>query len=155
MANKRWVGFAAAVADVWTLTLANTWAAADIARVTIGNKDLLVTTGSGVLADIATAIAAAYNSAVAYSSAGFTSNVGGQQFPEFVEGAAVANGVTVVITASSAGIPIGLTAGETTAGTGTLVAVNTIPATGPNFLDNPDNYLGGVLPIDNDHLFVD
>ena len=155
MANKRWIGGAPAVADVWTLTFANVWAAADTATVTINNKNLILTAGSGVLNDLATYLANAINASAPINTAGFTSNYGGQQWPEFAELSAVANGATVVITGNTAGLPLTITTSETTAGSGTLTAVNTTPATGPNHFDNADNWDTGTLPANLDDLYFD
>lgn len=159
MAVKRWIGGAVAVADVWTITVANTWASGDTVTISIGNKDLVITLGASastvvadIAAEIADAIMAADNTA---PGTGFTWSHGGQQFREFTEITAVANGAVVTVTGVTAGVPIGLSVTEVTAGTGTATESNTTPATGPNHLDNADNYLGGVLPVDNDVLYFD
>ncbi|MBA3483123.1 MAG: hypothetical protein H0T51_15050, partial [Pirellulales bacterium] len=161
MAIIRWVGGAPAVRDKWTLTVAGVWASGDVARVSIGVKDLLITLGASAsvaVADIAAEIVNAINAADNTApGTGFTWNFGGQEYLEFREIAATLSGATVIITATAAytGVPIGVTSGETTVGTGTVTAVNTIPATGPNFINNADNYLGGVIPVDNDVLYFD
>lgn len=159
MSNIRWVGGAVATKQVSTLTVANTWAAADTAVVTIGNKDLRITIGTAVtVTDVAAEIAASINAASVSSptpGAGYSRNIGGQEIPEFVEVIATALVGVVTVTAVNPGIPFTLTASETTAGTGTLTAATPTAATGPNWLSNPDNYAGGALPVDNDVLYFD
>lgn len=144
---------------MWTITVAGTWASGDTVTISIGNKDLVITLGasaSTVVADIATeiknAINAANNSA---PGTGFTWSHGGQQFREFTEVAATVLGAVVTVTATTAGVPIGLVVTEVTAGDGTATEANATVATGPYHLNNADNYLGGVLPVDNDDLYFD
>lgn len=159
MANKQFTGGAVAVRDTWTITVAGTWASADSVDIQIGNKNLIVTMGasaSTAVGDIAAEIANAINGLDnATPGTGFTWNYGGQEFPEFQEVAATVNGavVTVRAIADRAGVPIGLTVTETTAGDGTATESNTVPATGPEFLDNADNYADGSLPADDDTLY--
>lgn len=160
MAIKRWVGGAVAVADVWTITVANTWASGDTVTISIGTKDLIITLGgaaSTAVADIATEIKNAINATSnASPGTGFTWSHGGQQFAEFTElVTATSVGPVVTLTGATPGDPIGLVVTEVTAGSGTATEANTIPATGPNHIDNPDNYAGGVLPVDDDDLYFD
>lgn len=161
MAICRWVGLAVAIVDKWTITVAGTWASGDTVTISIGNKDLVITLGasaSTVVADIATEIANAINASVNTPGTGFTWSHAGQQFPEFQEigsTGAVAVGAVVTITSTIAGVPIGLVVTEVTAGDGTATEANTQAATGPEHLDNADNYQGGVLPADNDTLYFD
>lgn len=159
MANIRWVGGAVATKQVSTLTVADVWAANDIAVVTIGNKDLRITVGTAVtVTDVAAEIAASINATSTSSptpSAGYSRNIGGQEIPEFQEVVATASLGVVTVTAVNPGIPFTITASETTAGSGTVTAATPTAATGPNWLSNPDNYAGGALPVDNDVLYFD
>lgn len=159
MAVKRWVGGAVAVKDKWTITVAGTWASGDTVTISIGNKDLIITLGasaSTVVADIAAEIVAAINAADNTApGTGFTWNYGGQQFMEFKDIVATVNSAVVTVTAVNAGEPIGLVVTEVTAGDGTATEANSVVATGPEFIDNADNYAGGVLPVDNDDLYFD
>lgn len=159
MAVRRWVGGAVAKFDVWTITVASVWASGDTVTISIGNKDLIITLGasaSTVVADIAAEIADAINAADNTApGTGFTWSHGGQQFREFTEITATVLGAVVTVTAVTAGVPIGLVVTENTAGAGTATEANTVAATGPYHLDNADNYLGGVLPVDNDDLWFD
>lgn len=159
MAIKRWIGGAVAIADVWTITVAGTWASGDTVTISVGNKELVITLGASastvvadIAAEIADAIMASDNTA---PGTGFTWSHGGQQFREFTEFTAVANGAVVTVTGVTAGTPLGLVVTEVTAGDGTATESNTVAATGPYHLDNADNYLGGVLPVDNDVLYFD
>lgn len=163
MSNVRWIGGAARVRDKWTLTVTGTYASGDTIKVTIGNKDLIITFGASasvVLADIAAEIIAAFNATTnASHGTGFTWNYGGQEFLEFKEAIAEAGDTSDIVVIKARddyqGIPIGLSRTVTTAGDGDITISNAIPATGPNFWDNADNWLGGVLPADNDVVYFD
>lgn len=159
MAILRWVGNAAATYDTWTITVANTWASGDTVTISLGRKDLIITLGasaSTVVADIAAEIAAAINATSnASPGTGFNWNYGGQQFVEFTQVVATVDSAVVTLTAVNPGEPLGLVVTEVTAGTGTATEANSVVATGPNFLNDADNYLGGALPVDNDVLYFD
>jgi hypothetical protein len=157
MAVKRWIGGAPATKRVMTLTLANTWSSADTARVSVGIQDLTIVTDSATKSVIATQIANAINAASASEDliSAEVRNVGGQQIPEFREFTALASGDTVILTANTAGVYFNVTAGETTAGDGTLTAAETVAGSGPNHANNLDNYEGGALPVDGDTLMFD
>lgn len=159
MANAFWVGGAPVTRQVSTITIANTWAAADVVIMTVGgSKDLRVTIGSAFgVSDVAAALAAAINAADATTGliGNETRNVGGQEILEFFGLEAVAALGVVTITGLVSGQPFTLTASEVTAGTGTATAASVTAATGPNHADNADNWLAGTLPASNDDLYFD
>ena len=64
MATVTWIGAANDVAQIDTITVADTWAAADTVTVTINNQDLVLTAGSTMdsTAEIAAGIAEMINS---------------------------------------------------------------------------------------------
>jgi len=95
---------------------------------------------------------------------GYSVNVGGREIPEFAElGAsfATAVGSTVEILHGTPGVPLSdvgntyIASTETLAGNGTATLSNLQLATGPNHASNAANYLGGVLPVDNDTIVFD
>lgn len=159
MATKYWRGGAAAVAQVTTLTFAGTWATADTYSFKIGGKQLLLTVGSAVTpTDVATQFYNAFNSSDVSTGlgAGYSASSGGQNIPEF-QGIVATNpsaGV-VTLTGLATGVPFTYASLATTAGTGDVTPADTVAATGPNHLNNAQNYLGGALPVDNDVLVFD
>jgi hypothetical protein len=158
MANVRWLGGAAAVKQVTTVTIANTWATADTVTLTVGNKALIVTIGAAFgVNDVAAALNAAINAADKTTGliGSESRNVGGQEIPEFTDFSSTVLGAVVTITGNDAGKPFTISASETTAGTGTATAATATAATGPNHADNAANYQGGALPVNNDVLYFD
>ena len=147
MATKYWVGRAHAVRQITTITVANTWAAADTAVCKINEKELTITCGSTTTttATVAAAIKEAWMASSGLdgtsSSSNATSNFGGQEFGEFREVTATVSGSVVTLTANTPGKPFTVTVTETTAGTGTATGSTTQTATGPNHWDNVDNWI--------------
>lgn len=160
MATRTWLGNAINIFDVWTITVADTWATGDTVTLTIGGNDLVITVGATDTAttDVAQAISDAINATAKLDGAGTTdatSNVGGQEINEFIEITAEISGSVVTITANTAGKPIGLSVAETTAGDGTATGNNATAATGRNFFDNADNWSDSTVPIDGDTIVFD
>lgn len=157
MSVVRWIGGAPATKRVMTITVANTWAAADTAKITVGIQDLTIIVSSSTLSVVAQQIAAAINASSRTESLidTETRNVGGQEIAEFREFTALASGATVIITANTAGVYFNVTVSETTAGSGTLSIATTTAGTGPNHADNADNYEGGALPANGDTRMFD
>lgn len=156
MAIVRWIGNALPVAQVETITIANTWAANDTATVTINGKTITMTVGStATTTEVATQLANVLNSATAALGTGYSATERGPNIGEFAEFTAVASGSTVVCTARVKGKPFTMTTGETTAGSGTCTRSTTTAATGPNHADNGKNYSGGSVPSNGDTLLFD
>lgn len=156
MATRRWLGAALAVAQVETLTVANTWAANDTGTVTINGRDITITVGTtATTTQIATELAAVLNSSSSTLGTGYSANERGPNVAEFKEFTAAASGSTVVLTGSTKGKPFTVTASESTAGTGTLTTATTTAATGPNHFNNADNWSGGAIPVDSDAVVFD
>jgi len=157
MATRRWLGTAVKVKDVWTITVANTWAGADTATVTINGKDLTVTVGSLVTAaQVATSIKQAWEGeAFTDATASCVPSGGGVTIPEHSEYTATVSGAVVTLTADAGGIPHTISATESTAGDGTATAANTIAATGPYHFTNADNWSGGSVPVAGDDVVFD
>jgi hypothetical protein len=156
--TRTWVGTAANVTQVDTITIANTWAGNDIARVTINGNTVQITVGTGTTtAAVAEALAAAINATDL--TTGLESdevrNVPGQKIPEFTEVTAEwESGATFTVTGNTAGKPFTMTAGETTAGDGTCSLANTTAATGKNHWDNAANWSGGIAPVNDDTVML-
>lgn len=160
MATRTWIGNAINIFDVWTITIADTWAAADTVTITINGNDLVITVGATDTAttDVAQAILDAFNAASRLDGTGTTdatSNVGGQEINEFTELAATLSGSVVTLTARTAGKPIVLTVTEATAGNGTATEANATAATGRNFFNNADNWSDATVPVDDDDVVFD
>lgn len=156
MSTVTWTGNAHSVKQISTITIANTWAAADTCTITINGKDLVVTCGSTTTttALVATAIKEAWMASGRLdgtsSSSDATSNFGGQDFGEFRELVATVSGSVVTLTAVTAGKPITLAVAENTAGTGTATLATSQTATGKHHWDNGDNWDGGSVPANDD-----
>ena len=161
MANKRWLGRAGAVAEVNTITIANTWATGDTITVTINSKSLVVTIGSLVTtAEVATTLKQALEGeAFTDTTATVKPSGGGPDFTEHSELTATVAGSVVTWTADDAGIPWNVNSGmavtEVTAGTGTATLANATAATGPNFVSNADNWSPTGVPGAGDDIWAD
>lgn len=157
MATVTWTGNAAAVKQINTITVANTWATNDTATLTMNGKDLVVTIGADTsTTQVAQAIRDAWNASSRLDSEGTTdatSNFGGQEFGEYSEATASIDPDSlsvVLITANKAGVPFTLTVTESTAGTGTATGATSQTATGAWHWDNGDNWDGGSAPANDD-----
>ena len=143
MATKSWIGQAVAVADVWTITPGGTIASGSVFTLTINGKDLVYTATGSTLADTTAGITAAWNNTVTPPP------------PEFRELEATDTGTTVVLTGLSAGRPHTVSAAASGSGSPTISASNTTAATGPNHLNNGDNWSDGTAPANSDVLVFD
>lgn len=140
MATHYWRPQALDIAQIYTLTVAGTWATSDTAVVTVGVKDLTLTVGSNAATtDVANAVAAMINGDGLIDDE--SRNAIGTDMGELleVEAQATVSGSVVTVTCKP-GIPITITSSETTAGTGTITAASTQAATGRHFGDNADNW---------------
>lgn len=157
MATRTWIGNAVATKDVWTITVANTWATGDTGTITINGKDLVVTIGSLVTtAQVATTLKEAWESGTfTDTTASKIPQGGGTSIPEMAELTATVSGSTVIITADTAGVPHTISVSESTAGTGTLSISHTTTATGPNYWNNVDNWAEGSVPTTGDDVVID
>lgn len=158
MADKRWIGAALDINDIWTITIAGVWAAADTITVSVGNSSMVLTIGPEITTgEVAIALSAAINAVDSTDGivGGESRNVGGRQMPELLNVDATVASNTVTLTNSIAGEPFTLVVTETTAGTGTATEANSQVATGKHFADNAENWEGGVLPVQDDVLVFD
>jgi trimeric autotransporter adhesin len=157
MATRRWLGRAQAIAQVDTVTVADTWAQNDTVTLTINQKSLVVTIGTLITtAQVATTVKQAWeNQDLTDTAASFTPARGGQDIIEHAEITATVSGSVVTLTHDTAGVPFTLTVSETTAGDGTATEATATAATGPNFWDNVDNWSGGAVPVAADDVYID
>lgn len=158
MATVRWTGNALAVAQVTTITIADTWATGDDATVTINGKDATVTVGTDTTpANVALAIQEMLSGATQTGTGDHTfSPTDAQAIPEFREITATVASSVVTLTADTSGKSFTVTTSETTAGDGTVgTPSTTTAATGPNHFDNVDNWSTGSVPVDGDDIWFD
>jgi hypothetical protein len=155
MAERRWRGGATPIAQVNTFAFAGTWETDDIVRVTIGSKSVDITAGSATTATVVSTVAAAW---AALDAA---------DYPEFAEITPSANGTTLTLTATEAGIPFVATltpleAGGGAAGAQTIegagVATTGTAATassGPRHWNTAANWTGGAVPANGDDAYLE
>tara|TARA_R110000803_G_scaffold210718_2_gene283389 strand:- start:17164 stop:18399 length:1236 start_codon:yes stop_codon:yes gene_type:complete len=158
MATLRWTGGAQDTYAIKTITIANTWATGDTITLTVNGKVLVLTIGAVVTtAGVAAALTAAFNATSATGDVIGTEsrNVGGQEIPEFANLTATTVGSTTVLTGDVIGIDHTITAGETTAGTGTASLASTVTASGKNWWSNDANWSTGAKPIATNDVYVD
>lgn len=164
MATTMWIGGAPVVEHVGTITIANTWAANDTLTVTINGKIMTLTVGTAAATtDVATALQAAWEGTSL--GAGYSVNFTGQECAEFYELISSVNGSVVTLTERAAGNASGftegktftiaggtsaITAGETTAGTGTATYATTKTPTGPHHATDNANWSTGVAASEAD-----
>ncbi len=137
MPTIEFCGKAQAVAQVETITIGGTPVANDTVSVTINNKTVTYTVVTATVAAVCTGLASALSNATD---------------PEFAELSWEATSTTVVGTAVTAGVPHTISVAEV--GTCTIATTTTIEATGPNHVDNVDNWVGGVLPTGADSIVL-
>lgn len=155
MATPRWVGAAQPIADVWSLVVGGTWVAGETLTITVGLQSIVITIGATVTtASIATAIVEAWNGDAATGDA--VPSVLGSTVPQMSEATASigATASTVLFKMNTAGVPIIITVGETSA-SGTLTLTNPTVATGPNFWSNANNWSTGAVPVNGDTVYID
>ena len=160
MATRRWLGHALDVYQRDTITIADTWAAADTVTLTIDNIDFVITIGSLVTTtQVATTIKEAFNgspSTLTDTTASYTNSAnpnqsgGATAIPQFSDLEASSSGAVVSIHAKTAGRPFTLSVTENTAGTGTATEATATAATGAANFANQDNWSANTVPVDAD-----
>jgi hypothetical protein len=141
MAVTNWLARAAARAQVETVTIALTWAIADVANVTINGKTVTFTATANTIANVVAGLLAALQAST---------------IVEFLEITWASPGAgTITGTGKVAGKPFTVTASETTAGNGTCTTATTTAATGPNHVNDANNWSGAAVPVNGDEVNVD
>jgi hypothetical protein len=157
MADRRYLGHAAGVKHVLTITVANTWATNDTVTLTIDNIDVVITIGTLVTtAQVATTIKQVFNGeTLTDTAASYTPNSGVQTIGQFTELVATVSSSVVTLTASVAGKPVTMSVTESTAGTGTATLATGTTATGKYHFSQADNWSGNTVPTDGDRIIFD
>lgn len=157
MSTIRWLGAAADITDVWTITVGGTWATSDTVTVTINGKDVTGIVGSTTtVAEVCSLIANMLANSLSSLGTGesYSPSSGGQGIQEFKEYTYAAGSTTVVCTSTTAGVPGTISVSKSST-SGTVSISNTTAATGKKFLDNADNWSGGSAPANSDTLVFD
>lgn len=150
MANLRWTGMAAAIAQVDTITVGGTVEATDVFILTVTGWDgtsyaLSTVAGSTTKSEVATTIAAAWNAST---------------HPLLTPITAAPSGDTVVLTADTAGVAFSVAATTTETGGGaaddqTFIRAATTASAGPSHWDTVTNWDTGALPGAGDTVYID
>ncbi len=149
------IGNAEPTTHIDTITIGGTPAAADTFTITGLSKTVVVTVGTAAATtDVATAIAAAWNSTAMTALYSVAPVGGGQSIPEFSELSAVASGSVVTLTGDTKGRPMPVFTVSKT-GAGTIAISHVVVGTGPNDVANTANYSTGALPGAGDDLTID
>lgn len=143
MATKRWQGDARAIADVWTFTPGGTIASGSTFTFTVAGKAVVYTSTGATAAIVSAGVTAMWNS---------TEN---PLPPEFREYQAVDATGSVVFTQRTKGLPGTIACVAGGSGSPSLTITNTTPATGPNYIDNADNWDDDAAPANSDVLVFD
>jgi len=141
VATQRWLGNAAAVNQVTTLTPSSP-SVNDTFTVTCNSKSISYQTAAGTVADVSSGLANAINS-----------NAG--NYAEFTEFTAQNSGTTIVLAGNTAGLPFTVSVSVTTSGIATFNQTATTAATGPNDWANGANWSTGSVPATGDDVYFD
>lgn len=157
MATRRYLGHAAGVKQVDTITIANTWAQNDTVTLTIDSIDVVITIGTLVTtAQVATTIKQAINGeTLTDTSASYTPNSGVQSIGQFTEVTASVSSSVVSLTANTAGKPFTLSVTESTAGDGTATEATSVAVAGKYHFSAADNWSANTVPVDADTIVFD
>lgn len=160
MAVRYWLGAAIAVPEVYTISIAGTWAASETVYLELNGKRLTLTVGSTATIDqIGADLADMINGESANGDE--TRSALGTAVGEWalVTAAYDSSADNLTLTGQSDGRPIGtLTVGETSS-SGTFTVDNsgdpTTAGTGPHHFDDVDNWSGDTVPVDSDTIVFD
>lgn len=159
MATVTNISAAADIPDVYTITIGGTWADTDTLTIGCGNRDVVITIGSTTAAS--TSLIAAEVKAILEATNrrdGVADDCswthGALEYGEFREIQDVSVSGSVVTIEGPPGIPITITASETST-SGTETVANPQAATGKYFFDNADNWDTGSVPVDSDAIVFD
>lgn len=139
MAERIWLGRAAATRQVSTLTVTAPVVIGETWTVTINGKNKTYTAAAGTTADVVAGVLALLTDA----------NVEAE-FKE-ADWAAADPVITMTATQDFAGVPITVATSTDSAG-GTFVTATTTAADGPGFVSNVNNWSGGALPVNGDNV---
>lgn len=145
---KEWLGNAAAVTDLWTISAPSGTIVSQVYSITINSKSVTYTAGG---ADTATIILAGLLAALTS-----TTSPTPQEFQELTWAALPVGGPYTSLTGTqkTSGRPSTIST-STSGAAGGFASTNTTVATGPNFFDNGQNWSGGIAPTNSDTLTFD
>lgn len=139
MATRRWLGRAAAVAQLETITVDGTIAPGEDFTVTINGKSITFTTTTTTIAHVVAGLVALLNAST---------------YTEFTEITWAADSPDITGLADTAGVPFTVSV-STDSSAGTIGTVTTTAATGPNHWNNAINWDGGAVPANSDAVYID
>lgn len=154
MSKRSYLGHAANIKQVNTLTIANTWTAADTITLTIANIDVLITIGSLITtAQVAQTVYEAFTgNTFTDTTASVSPAAGAIDIGQFYEIEASVSGSVVTLKSRTAGVPFTITATESTASTGTATMATATSATGASTFGQADNWSANTVPVDADDI---
>jgi len=138
MATKIWLGAAAPVAQINTITPANV-NIGNTFTVTINTRAVTVTATAGTVANVTGLLATALTAST---------------FPEFQEVTWTDSTTCVTATAKTAGTPFTNTS-SASGGTATNTTATTTANTGPNNWDNASNWSASGVPASSDTVYIE
>ena len=150
MANKVWLGGAAAIPQVSTLTVTGTWVAAETITLKVGasgaEKEILITVGTDIaVADIAEIIRRTWGGDSLKNDE--SRNQTGNNVGEYSRITATSSAGVVTLTADDAGVPFTL-AVTVSSTSGSIATATPTAATGPHHFSNTANWVGNAIPVD-------
>jgi hypothetical protein len=165
MSDLRWKPASLNKRPTYTITIANTWAAADTVTVTIDNVAFIITIGTLVTTtQVATTIKEALNGTTLTDTTAtctvLIADGGAASIPQFSEFTATSSAAVVTLTSNGAGVlggkPFTIATGEigSTAGDGTATSAAGVTAISQYHASEADNW-GNANPADNDALYWD
>ena len=162
MTARSWLGNAAAVTDIWTISIGGTWVAADTITIsaTLNGvaKTLVTTVGSLVtVAQVCATLAQSFNGTAftdtSASELPLSPRVALKEFAEYA--ATVPTAATTVVLAH---VTPGYTGPTFTisksSASGTASISNTTVGTGPYSWDNTANWTGATVPVGGDDITI-
>lgn len=140
MAQKDFLGIAAAVAKVETITVGGTPAAGHVFSVTMNSKTVSYTaSGAESTSTVASGLQAALNASL---------------HPEFLRIAWTVNSNVITATSNTRGDDFDFTVTASADPTSTLTKATTVANAGPNDWRTAANWSGGTVPVNNDDVTI-
>ena len=148
-------GYGQAVPQVDTITVADTWAAADTVVITINAKVLTLTVGTDTdTGEVALAIQEMMSGTTQTGTGDHTYSANGTTIGEFAKLTATVLASVVTVTGPADGQTFTMSVVATTAGDGDAVEATATTGTGPNFWSLATNWSTGAVPVGADDVFI-
>lgn len=158
MANNTWLGRAAAIKNIVTITLNGVdgdWLTAETITLTINGKDLVLTIGTtSTREQIILDLVDMWNGEDANNDESRSTT--GNLLPEFNAVTAAVGSATniMTLTGDTEGVPFTLT-NATDSVSGTISQATSQAATGPNDANNANNWSNAAVPANGDNVFIE